>query len=77
MDQIKAINLREQARGQIRAAIVMGNVIAGEIYPVTFFASQLKVSATPVREALLDLANEGLVEPARNKGFSNPHAVRA
>ncbi|GHI25837.1 hypothetical protein Shyd_72080 [Streptomyces hydrogenans] len=27
------------------------------------------MSATPVREAMLDLAREGLVEPVRNKGF--------
>ncbi len=32
-------------------------------------AAQFDVSATPVREAMLDLAQRGFVEPVRNKGF--------
>ena len=32
-------------------------------------AAQFGMSATPVREAMLDLVKEGLVETVRNKGF--------
>src|SRR5207249_5005042 len=60
------------ARAAIRTHIVTGQLRPGVIYPVSYFASRLGVSATPVREALLDLSNLGLVELARNKGFRIP-----
>jgi DNA-binding GntR family transcriptional regulator len=62
-------NLRQQAVAKLRSGIVTGQIEAGRLYPISFFADQLGVSATPVREALLDLANEGLVEVVRNRGF--------
>jgi DNA-binding GntR family transcriptional regulator len=62
-------NLRNQARRLIRASITTGDVRAGEIYPVSYFSTQLGVSGTPVRDALFDLAHEGLVEVIRNRGF--------
>jgi DNA-binding GntR family transcriptional regulator len=62
-------NLRSQARRAIRTSITTGELQAGEIYPVSYFSSQLGVSGTPVREALFDLAHEGLVEVIRNRGF--------
>jgi DNA-binding GntR family transcriptional regulator len=39
------------------------------VYSAPALATRFGVSATPVREALLDLAKDGLVEPVRNKGF--------
>ena len=62
-------NLRRQVLAKLRGGIITGQIEAGRLYPVAHFASQLGVSATPVREALLDLANEGLVEVVRNRGF--------
>ena len=72
LNPIELTNLRTIARAAIRAHIITGQLKPGVIYPVSYFASQLGVSATPVREALLDLAGQGLVELARNKGFRVP-----
>jgi DNA-binding GntR family transcriptional regulator len=69
LPQLQRTNLRQQARVAIQAQIVTGGVEAGQIYPVGYFSTQLGVSATPVREALFDLAHEGLVELVRNRGF--------
>ena len=69
LQQIEKTNLRFQARAAIRAQIVTGGLRPGDIYPVNYFSAQLGVSATPAREALLDLANEGLIELVRNRGF--------
>ncbi len=67
--QLERTNLRNQARKVIRANIITGELEVGRLYPVSFFAKRLGVSATPVREALLDLAHDGLVEVVRNRGF--------
>jgi DNA-binding GntR family transcriptional regulator len=62
-------SLREQARVSLRASILGGELEAGRTYSAQALAERLGVSATPVREALLDMANMGLVEPLRNRGF--------
>src|SRR4051794_3590408 len=62
-------SLREEARRVIRAGLITGELAAGEIFSAPSLAQKLGVSATPVREALLDLAGEGLLEPVRNRGF--------
>jgi DNA-binding GntR family transcriptional regulator len=62
-------SLREQARQVIRGLIITGQMQSDQLYSVPRLATELGVSATPVREALLDLAREGLLEPVRNRGF--------
>lgn len=62
-------NLRDQVAQRLRAALIAGKMRPGVVYSAPALASTLAVSATPVREAMLDLAKEGLVEPVRNKGF--------
>ncbi len=62
-------SLRESVADLVRAALVAGDMRPGEIYSVPALAAELGVSGTPVREALLDLAKDGLLEPVRNKGF--------
>jgi DNA-binding GntR family transcriptional regulator len=62
-------SLREQVAGALRAAVIAGEMRPGLVYSAPSLAARFHVSATPVREALLDLTKEGLVEAVRNKGF--------
>jgi DNA-binding GntR family transcriptional regulator len=68
-DVTAGLNLREKVVAALRGALVAGEMRPGVVYSAPMLAQQLGVSATPVREAMLDLAKEGLVEVARNKGF--------
>jgi DNA-binding GntR family transcriptional regulator len=67
--ELTQLSLREQAAEAIRAGIVSGELDAGEIFSAVSIAASLGVSATPVREAMLDLANAGLILPVRNRGY--------
>ncbi|MDI4663964.1 GntR family transcriptional regulator [Xanthobacter autotrophicus] len=62
-------NLREQVLRQVRSEIISGQSGPGKMYSVPTLAADLGVSTTPVREALLELARTGLIEPMRNRGF--------
>jgi DNA-binding GntR family transcriptional regulator len=62
-------NLREEITETLRAAVISGELRPGVVYSAPSLAAQFGVSATPVREAMLDLAGEGLVDTVRNKGF--------
>ncbi len=62
-------NLRRQIGDTLRALLVTGRMRPGVIYSAPKLAAEFGVSATPVREAMLDLVSEGLVEIVRNKGF--------
>ena len=39
------------------------------MYSVPSLATELGISTTPVREALLELSNRGMIVPMRNRGF--------
>lgn len=62
-------NLRERVLRALRAAIISGELTPGEVYSAPSLAATFGVSATPVREAMLDLAKENLVAVVPNKGF--------
>ncbi|MFF4081169.1 GntR family transcriptional regulator [Streptomyces sp. NPDC087218] len=62
-------HLRDQVANALRAALIAGELRPGVVYSAPALAAEFGVSATPVREAMLDLAREGLVEAVRNKGF--------
>lgn len=60
---------RERVADALRAALIAGELRPGEVYSAPGLATRFGVSATPVREAMLDLAKEGLVDTVPNKGF--------
>jgi DNA-binding GntR family transcriptional regulator len=66
---IQRLSLSEQALTLIRQAMVAGDMRPGEIYSAAALAQRLRVSNSPVREAMLTLVNEGLMEPVRNRGY--------
>ena len=63
------ISMRQQIADALRASVIAGEMTVGTVYSVPALSEKFGVSITPVREAMLDLAKEGLVEPVRNKGF--------
>ena len=66
-------NLREEITATLRGAVISGELKPGVVYSAPSLAEQFGVSPTPVREAMLDLTKEGLVQVARNKGFRVTH----
>jgi DNA-binding GntR family transcriptional regulator len=64
-----ADNLSVQVGRALRTAVITGEMAPGVVYSVPALAELYGVSATPVREAVLDLVSDGLLSPVRNKGF--------
>ncbi len=60
--------LTEQAADAIRSRIISGQFHFGEALSEIALATELGVSKTPVREAFLQLKNEGLVEILPQRG---------
>ncbi|MFD7262750.1 GntR family transcriptional regulator [Streptomyces sp. NPDC059874] len=62
-------SVRAQVLDALRAALVDGELAPGEIYSGPALGERFGVSATPVREAMQQLALEGAVECLPNRGF--------
>ncbi|MGR3756066.1 MAG: Ldh family oxidoreductase [Tranquillimonas sp.] len=60
--------LSEQAREALRELIVSGQIPLGRKLPEAELVRRLGMSKSPIREALLQLEREGLVEMAANRG---------
>jgi len=58
---------REAAAGQLRDEIISGALPAGTVIRDADVAARLGVSITPVREAIAQLAAEGLIDIAPNR----------
>jgi DNA-binding GntR family transcriptional regulator len=66
-------SLRGKVEDALAAAIISGEMPPGEMYSAPTLATMFDVSATPVREAMLNLEKRGFVEAVRNKGFRVTH----
>ncbi len=65
-------SLREQISGALREEMMAGRLAAGRNFTVREIAEIYGVSATPAREALVDLAAQGLLRAEHHRGFTVP-----
>src|SRR5271155_6181273 len=65
---VRRAQLSDEVAGHLRAAIMSGSLRAGTFIRLDETAAKLGVSATPVREALLKLRGEGMVQLEPHRG---------
>jgi DNA-binding GntR family transcriptional regulator len=70
LPQLKSIAMRENVGDAIRQALSDGRFEPGQSLSEAGIAAEMCISRGPVREALLLLAQEGLVIHSPNRGFS-------
>ncbi|MXM64850.1 GntR family transcriptional regulator [Streptomyces sp. HUCO-GS316] len=61
--------LRQQIAEALRDEVLGGRLQPGQEFTVKEIAEQYGVSATPVREALVDLSAQGLLDADQHRGF--------
>ncbi|HEX4062513.1 MAG TPA: GntR family transcriptional regulator [Streptosporangiaceae bacterium] len=66
---LQRTSLREQALALLREALISGRIADGVVYSSKALAAELSVSNGPIREAMLALVDDGLMEAVPNKGF--------
>lgn len=66
---VRRSSLRQQIADALRDEVLTGRLAAGRHFTVKEIAELFGVSATPVREALVDLAAQGLLDLEHHRGF--------
>jgi DNA-binding GntR family transcriptional regulator len=66
---VRRSSLRQQIADALRDEVLTGRLQAGRHFTVKEIAELYGVSATPVREALVDLAAQGLLDVEQHRGF--------
>ncbi|MDP9693833.1 UNVERIFIED_ORG: DNA-binding GntR family transcriptional regulator [Arthrobacter globiformis] len=66
---LQHLTLKDSAEEIVRRALLSGSMKPGQIYSANSLSTQLGVSNSPTREAMLALAGKGLLEVVRNRGF--------
>jgi len=64
-----SLPVREKVYQRLKSAVLAGHFDPGERLTEENLAKKLKVSRTPVREALHKLESEGLIKPRKKRGF--------
>lgn len=67
------LTLKDHVYNYIAEQISGGKLIPGEKINENSISERLNISRTPVREALIQLASEGLLENSPRKGFAIKH----
>jgi DNA-binding GntR family transcriptional regulator len=72
MSDIKAISgtIRQRAASELRDRVLTGRLRAGDRLDLDQVAAEFGTSRTPIREALLELSFEGLVQVAPRSGIT-------
>lgn len=68
MEIRKPASLKRMAYESIRTSVLQRQLKRNVIYSEQWFADKFKISRTPVREALLQLRTEGLIDVLPNRG---------
>jgi len=69
---LRRSSLREQVAEALREEMMSGRLPAGRDFTVKQVAEHYGVSATPAREALVDLTAQGLLRVEHHRGFAVP-----
>jgi len=70
LPKVRPVSMRDTALSALRQALLSGRFAPGEAMSEPALANEMDISRGPVREALLVLAQEGLVVHSQNYGFS-------
>lgn len=73
---IDKTSFKDQAYNLLKESIILHKIENDKIYSLQWFADYLNVSRTPVREAILQLAQENFVEVLPNRGVKIKHITR-
>ena len=65
--------LQQKAYEYLKDKVVSGKLDKGQVYSESYFAKELKMSRTPVREALQRLVQEGYIDVLPSRGFVVSH----
>lgn len=66
---IEQSSLKDKVLTVLRKNLITGDLVEGELYSAAAIAAELGVSTSPVREALLSLVDQGVMEAVRNRGY--------
>ena len=67
--RIEQSSLKDKVLAILRKNLITGDLVEGELYSASSIALELGVSTSPVREALLSLVDQGVMEAVRNRGY--------